>query len=74
MVSNKILRLWTKMARKLDIAMIVPQHGAPIMGQPAIQDFFHWLETLPCGIDLFDESHYQYPTGSIDPVARQYRA
>ena len=29
MVSNKILRLWVNMARQLDIAMIVPQHGAP---------------------------------------------
>lgn len=27
MVANKILRLWAKMVRKLDIRMIVPQHG-----------------------------------------------
>jgi hypothetical protein len=32
MVSNKILRLWVRMARQLDIAMLVPQHGAPIKG------------------------------------------
>lgn len=59
MVSNKILRLWTRMARKLDIAMIVPQHGAPILGKAAIQDFFDWIENLQCGVDLFDERAYQ---------------
>jgi len=38
--------------------MIVPQHGAPIMGKPAIQDFFLWIENLMCGIDLFDDRAY----------------
>ena len=74
MVSNKILRLWVRMARQLDIAMLVPQHGAPILGKPAINAFFDWLENLPCGIDLFDERAYQIPTGHIDPVTRQMRA
>lgn len=73
MVSNKILRLWTRMARQLDIAMVVPQHGAPIMGKPAIDDFFQWLDSLMCGIDLFDDRAYQIPTGHIDPVTRQVR-
>jgi flavorubredoxin len=73
MVSNKILRLWVNMARQLDIAMIVPQHGAPIMGKPAIQDFFAWIENLKCGIDLFDDRAYQVPTAHIDPVTRQMR-
>ena len=73
MVSNKILRLWTRMARQLDVAMIVPQHGAPIMGQPAIQEFYNWLDELKCGVDLFDERAYQLPTALIDPVTRQTR-
>ena len=73
MVSNKILRLWVNMARQLDIAMIVPQHGAPIMGKPAIQDFCAWIENLKCGIDLFDDRAYQVPTAHIDPVTRQMR-
>lgn len=73
MVSNKILRLWVRMARQLDIAMIVPQHGAPIMGQPAISAFFDWIEHLQCGIDLFDDRAYQIPTAHIDPVTRQLR-
>lgn len=73
MVSNKILRLWVNMARQLDISMLVPQHGAPIKGKKAIEDFFNWIENLACGIDLFDQHAYQLPTSLIDPVARQVR-
>ena len=71
MVSNKILRLWTRMARQLDIAMLVPQHGAPILGPAAIRDFFDWLDQLQCGIDLFGEAAYRLPTARIDPSARR---
>ncbi|MBV8621449.1 MAG: FprA family A-type flavoprotein [Curvibacter sp.] len=67
MVSNKILRLWVRMARQLDISMLVPQHGAPIVGATAIAQFFDWLETLMCGIDLFDDRAYQLPSLQIDP-------
>ncbi len=73
MVSSKILRLWTRMARQLDVAMIVPQHGAPIMGQPAITALYDWLDGLQCGIDLFDERAYQVPSATIDPATRQMR-
>lgn len=64
MVSNKILRLWVRMARQLDISMLVPQHGAPITG-PAIAQFFDWAESLSCGIDLFDDRNYQVPVSRI---------
>lgn len=67
MVSNKILWLWARMARTLDIAMLVPQHGAPIEGQAAILDFFDGVESLMCGIDLFDDRAHQVPTIRIDP-------
>ncbi|MDD2609297.1 MAG: MBL fold metallo-hydrolase [Giesbergeria sp.] len=70
MVSNKVLRMWVKMVRQLDIAMIVPQHGSPLMGQAMINDFLNWIENLACGIDLFDERFYQVPTVAIDPVVR----
>ena len=73
MVSNKTLRLWVRMVRQLDISMLVPQHGAPIMGKEAINDFFEWIENLMCGIDLFDDRAYQIPTAHIDPVTRQMR-
>lgn len=66
MVSNKILRLWVRMARQLDVRMLVPQHGAPITGKQAIADFYDWIESLSCGIDLFDDRNYQLPTGRID--------
>jgi flavorubredoxin len=74
MVSNKILRLWVRMARQLDISMLVPQHGAPIEGKQAINDFFDWIESLMCGIDLFDDRAYQLPTARIDGEARKVGA
>ena len=64
MVSNKILKLWVQMVRKLDIAMIVPQHGAPLKGA-AIGQLLDWLEGLQCGIDLMGQTHYQPPTAVI---------
>ena len=73
MVSNKILRLWAQMARQLDVQMLVPQHGAPIIGKRAIEDFYCWIENLECGIDLFGAQHYQIPSAQIDPVTRQMR-
>ncbi|MBX3654751.1 MAG: FprA family A-type flavoprotein [Ramlibacter sp.] len=74
MVSNKILRLWVAMARQLDIAMLVPQHGAPIKGRKAISDFLSWIETLSCGVDLFDDRAYQIPDARIDPQSRRTTA
>ncbi|MBH1979513.1 MULTISPECIES: MBL fold metallo-hydrolase [unclassified Simplicispira] len=70
MVSNKILRLWVRMVRQLDISMLVPQHGAPIQGPKAISQFFDWIENLMCGVDLFDDRAYQLPTAKIDPIVR----
>jgi flavorubredoxin len=69
MASNKILRLWVKMARRMDIEMLVPQHGAPISGRRAINDFFDWIEALSCGLDLFDERDYQLPKQRISTTA-----
>ena len=53
--------------------MLVPQHGAPIQGKQAINDFFDWIDNLMCGIDLFDERAYQLPAALIDPVPRNMR-
>ena len=60
MVSNKILRLWAQMARRLTIDMIVPQHGAPMKGA-AVQEFIAWIEALSCGVDLMSERDYAVP-------------
>jgi flavorubredoxin len=67
MSCNKALRLWVQMARQLEISMLVPQHGAPIKGAQAINDFFDWIEGLQCGIDLFGQNNYQIPTARLDP-------
>lgn len=60
MVSNKILKLWVRMVRELDIAILVPQHGAPLVGD-AIGQLLDWLDTLSCGIDLMGTPQYQLP-------------
>ena len=60
MVSNKILRLWAAMVRQLDIDMIAPQHGAPMVGA-AVREFIDWVEQLACGVDLFGEANYRVP-------------
>lgn len=63
MVSNKVLRLWARMVRTLDIAMIVPQHGAPMAGA-AVREFIEWVQDLSCGIDLLGDPHYSVPTAT----------
>ncbi|MFN3297022.1 MBL fold metallo-hydrolase [Caldimonas sp.] len=63
MVSNKVLRLWARMVRTLDIAMIVPQHGAPMAGA-AVREFIEWVQDLSCGIDLLGDAHYSVPTAA----------
>ena len=60
MAANKILRLWARMVRTLDIDMIVPQHGSPLAGA-AVQEFIDWVETLECGVDLMGERDYALP-------------
>lgn len=64
MVSNKILKLWVRMVRQLDIVMIAPQHGAPIAGE-AIGQLLDWLDNLACGIDVMGPGQYQVPTGDL---------
>ncbi len=64
MVSNKILKLWVRMVRGLEISMIVPQHGAPLQGA-AIARLLDWLDNLSCGIDLMGTPQYQLPVTSL---------
>jgi flavorubredoxin len=64
MVSNKILKLWVRMVRELDVKMIVPQHGAPLQGE-AIGQLLDWLDNLSCGIDLMGPAHYQVPNAVL---------
>jgi flavorubredoxin len=64
MVSGKILKLWVRMVRQLDIAMIAPQHGAPLAGA-AIGQLLDWLDGLACGIDLMGPGQYQIPEDDL---------
>lgn len=57
MVSNKVLRLWARMVKRLDIRMIVPQHGRPMAGL-AVKEFIDWVQDLECGIDLMTQEDY----------------
>ena len=60
MVSQKVLRLWVNMARTLPIEMIVPQHGAPLVGD-AIPEFLAWIGDLSCGVDHLTQANYAVP-------------
>jgi flavorubredoxin len=60
MVSQKVLRLWTHMARTLPIDMIVPQHGSPLVGE-AIPEFLGWIGDLSCGVDQLTQANYVVP-------------
>lgn len=60
MVSNKILRLWADMVSQLKIDMLVPQHGAPLVGA-AVGQFIAWVRELHCGIDLMGAREYALP-------------
>jgi len=53
MASNKALKLWVNLVRKLEIDIIAPQHGAYFRG-PLVQRFLSWCENLQCGLDLLD--------------------
>jgi flavorubredoxin len=54
MPSSKALKMWAKMARKLDIDMIAPQHGAMIAGKENVLRFIDWIDSLDCGAALMN--------------------
>ncbi|MBA8887618.1 flavorubredoxin [Dokdonella fugitiva] len=54
MASNRACRWWARRARRLDIDMIVPQHGLPIRGKDHVERFIGWIERLECGVDLLE--------------------
>lgn len=55
MAGNKAMRAWAAMARKLDVAMIAPQHGALFKGPEMVERFIGWVEGLQCGMDLMPD-------------------
>jgi flavorubredoxin len=52
--SNAVARRWTEIVRRLEPAMIAPQHGGVYRGA-AVGAFLAWLSGLRCGVDLIDE-------------------
>lgn len=56
MTSNVAMRGWARMARTLDIDMIVPQHGA-FFRRPLVEKFIDWCEGLQCGVDLMHDCY-----------------
>ncbi len=55
MPSNKALKMWVAMARKLDIETIAPQHGSLFKGKEMVNRFIDWIDNLECGLDLMGE-------------------
>ncbi len=62
MASGKIMKLWAKMVRQLDIEIIAPQHGAVFKGKEMVNRFIDWIENLECGVDLMSEENYTLPS------------
>jgi flavorubredoxin len=54
MTGNRALRLWAARARRLDVEVIAPQHGAMIVGRALVERAISWAEGLACGLDLLD--------------------
>lgn len=55
MASNRAMRAWGAMVRRLEIDTIAPQHGAIFQGREMCERFIAWCEALPCGVDLIDD-------------------
>lgn len=51
--SNSVARRWVENARRLNPAMIAPQHGAVYRGA-SVAAFLDWLYALRCGLDDLD--------------------
>jgi flavorubredoxin len=60
MGSNRSMRAWAAMVKKLEIDIIAPQHGALFRGKDMCKQFIHWCESLECGADLMDHV-YEIP-------------
>jgi flavorubredoxin len=54
--TSKPLKMWAATARKLDIDIIAPQHGAMITDRAMVQRFIDWVDGLSCGVELMGDS------------------
>lgn len=53
MASNKIVRRWVDAVRRLNPAMLAPQHGA-VYKDETVGKFLDWMANLQCGTDFID--------------------
>lgn len=60
MPNSKVMKVWAKMIRSLDIETIAPQHGAMMVGKEIVGEFIDWCSQVECGIDAI-ESSFQIP-------------
>ncbi|PHR27682.1 MAG: MBL fold metallo-hydrolase [Desulfotalea sp.] len=65
MPSNTACRNWAAMVRKLDVEMIVPQHGAHIVGKSLVETFYQWVETEKTALDDFGDELFQLPNEEV---------
>jgi flavorubredoxin len=63
--SNTVCRKWAAMVRNLDVEMIVPQHGAHIVGKTLVEAFYQWVETEKTAVDDFVENLFQLPENEV---------
>ena len=59
MTSIKAARLWVEAVRRLDVTMMVPQHGMRLEGSKIFHQFLDWVCQLECGIDLLNADSYR---------------
>lgn len=57
MASGRALQVWARTARKLDIEVIAPQHGAIFRGKDMVARFFAWAEDMRAGVDNLPEEY-----------------
>jgi flavorubredoxin len=55
--TSRALKMWAKMARKLDIEIIAPQHGAIFPNRDLSAKFIDWVETIECGVDILADEY-----------------
>ncbi|AKV04450.1 CDP-abequose synthase [Labilithrix luteola] len=57
MAGNRAMKVWARTARKLDIEVICPQHGAYFRGKEMVKRFIDWADDFACGPDLLADEY-----------------
>lgn len=55
MASGRALRTWAAMARRLDVDILAPQHGALFRGPAMVSRFLDWADSFECGVDVLPD-------------------